>query len=864
MPEEDSAVVADVSPNKDVPEPGVPVPGGDMAALAAELGKWRQRVPRLASALKARTEEVEALKDSLSKLRNSEDAAARAGGMKARDELIAELEAKVATLTEQLQQSQSDLHRSQLTAQSLTDDVSGWRSKWQSVTEALDAQAATAAEAEEHASAHVEALEAALATGEARARELEETAAASEREATDAVEQRNTLEEQLHSREADLEALQERCESLQTRNDKLLETTELANTQIEALGESLGQLKERLAEREVALVELGEAHEAQVRANREQQQTLTEHEQTLAEQTRALQDRQDACERLEADAAEAQRLASVARAEAEDRLAAAASEAVSLKEVIATQENALATLDETQQRTLRDAAQTQAQLTEELDRAIAERRAAQDEVVRQTELARERSEQDRLAQTERHEQELAWLMLSYEGEISVAAEAHRSRLDVVAAQLLEAEASLTRVRQEDHETQTRSDAADAQISELRGELDRARHGLADTILWAEQLEVADTAQRQALAAAQAQAAQALQDADQRADEEERLTARVSELEDALAFAEKDQQAHTRLKAQYEEVLAQQAKVEAAAAEREAEAARSRDEVAAAMAEAAAQSETVEALLAQVQDDGDTATDQEAATLDGLDHSGLGEELAEARRERDDYLMTIMTLEDDLQSLRRQVQTLRAGQALPESSAEADSEFPMLADGAAAEDSDASELRRLQTLVRERTEEANELRWQLRMHEERTEEPSADGARSPAVGDDKMLLILNQQLQRAQEENARLSAELRSLSATGLAGQGADAAANDGTVSGDDLSEIRGIGDRLLEQLIELGYRRFADIAALEPAALEAPDHPLHTHRSRIERDRWIAQARALQAQLERQEVSGQPPPLADL
>jgi len=59
---------------------------------------------------------------------------------------------------------------------------------------------------------------------------------------------------------------------------------------------------------------------------------------------------------------------------------------------------------------------------------------------------------------------------------------------------------------------------------------------------------------------------------------------------------------------------------------------------------------------------------------------------------------------------------------------------------------------------------------------------------------------------------------------------------------DDLTRLRGVGPKLVEQLAELGYYRFAQIATLSPAELDDEDHPLYPHRARIIRDEWIEQA----------------------
>ena len=69
-------------------------------SLREELDKWRGRVPKLASALRQRTEEAESLKAELEELRrvNASGSGRSDAGLRARDELISELEARLEGL----------------------------------------------------------------------------------------------------------------------------------------------------------------------------------------------------------------------------------------------------------------------------------------------------------------------------------------------------------------------------------------------------------------------------------------------------------------------------------------------------------------------------------------------------------------------------------------------------------------------------------------------------------------------------------------------------------------------------------------------------------------------------------------------
>ncbi len=139
------------------------------------------------------------------------------------------------------------------------------------------------------------------------------------------------------------------------------------------------------------------------------------------------------------------------------------------------------------------------------------------------------------------------------------------------------------------------------------------------------------------------------------------------------------------------------------------------------------------------------------------------------------------------------------------------------------------LTQLEATVRERTEELNQYRWREEM-----------AAQEGSKGDDssaKMLVVLNQQLSEARADNERLVKKLKNLGDS----EGPASAAT----GNDDLTKMKGIGPKLAKQLNELGYTTYASIAELNTDAIEKEDHPLYTHRTRIGRDKWIAQAAKL-------------------
>lgn len=137
--------------------------------------------------------------------------------------------------------------------------------------------------------------------------------------------------------------------------------------------------------------------------------------------------------------------------------------------------------------------------------------------------------------------------------------------------------------------------------------------------------------------------------------------------------------------------------------------------------------------------------------------------------------------------------------------------------ASGELSDQHKVLKLQQMLRERTEELDNLRWRLK------QKPTGVGT------DDNIVMILNQQLEDVRSENRRLQEKLSSVRNT------------------DDLTCLKGVGDKLVQQLTEIGYTRLSQIAELQAEQLEDEKHPLHGLKSRILRDDWIAQAREILA-----------------
>jgi large subunit ribosomal protein L21 len=96
---------------------------------------------------------------------------------------------------------------------------------------------------------------------------------------------------------------------------------------------------------------------------------------------------------------------------------------------------------------------------------------------------------------------------------------------------------------------------------------------------------------------------------------------------------------------------------------------------------------------------------------------------------------------------------------------------------------------------------------------------------------------------AAAEPAAAAAEPAALAERAAAAKPAGA---DDQGAADNLSLISGVGPKIKQSLGELGYTRFAQIAALTPEEIETIETALKS-KGRIARDEWIDQARELMA-----------------
>jgi len=83
---------------------------------------------------------------------------------------------------------------------------------------------------------------------------------------------------------------------------------------------------------------------------------------------------------------------------------------------------------------------------------------------------------------------------------------------------------------------------------------------------------------------------------------------------------------------------------------------------------------------------------------------------------------------------------------------------------------------------------------------------------------------------------------------GLAGVGEAVAASAAmTSAGDDLTRIKGLGPKLVDQLAALGVTTYSQIAAWNDAEIDRIDAQLGRFQGRIRRDDWPTQAKLLAA-----------------
>jgi len=181
-----------------------------------------------------------------------------------------------------------------------------------------------------------------------------------------------------------------------------------------------------------------------------------------------------------------------------------------------------------------------------------------------------------------------------------------------------------------------------------------------------------------------------------------------------------------------------------------------------------------------------------------------QQLGDAEREaRVNQKHALCTLEDELYLLKCELDEQPWSEA---------DDAPSVASELDSDDMPAR-LLELEQLLRERTEQLDNLRWRAEQQHE------------PTPASENLAMILHQQLQDTREENRRLHEKLNRSRLRA------------------DLTVLKGVGVKVAEQLAGLGYGTLEAIARLETSDLDNEDHPLHSFKSRIARDDWIGHAK---------------------
>ncbi|XOV83894.1 MAG: hypothetical protein ACFHXK_02020 [bacterium] len=793
----------------------------DLDALRAEVAKWQERVPKLAKALRERTEELAAAREELRSAQTApttdhspaEDTDAR---LQTRNALIKELQEKVDQLGEKHRQLSGTLHTTQLDLDSAREDAQNWQQKWQEVTASLD-------ETAELASRSNSELE--------RARQAWEQ----EKEATT----------QAHN-EA-MQQLQRETESLRVRNANLGETIEFANKQIESLGEDMQLLMDRgktadatIAQSQAAQAELQAQMEALSTTNSTLQNQLTDLQGQLDDAQKSLQQQNDEAQetvaRTHQQLEEAQHALSEAQAHYRSAMQAANEEQTQLVNQLDKKDQQIEGLNkqlddglalaqkqrsaqqdleaklQALQQTLENnnvrfetqlaaektaLSETQTALSEaqtalsdsatalgESNAKIADLQAAQEALEKEHENLLQQSTQDATELTALREDQARWIAMEQDllAQVNAVADAGVSKQKELDEEIARLSQCVTQAQDSHAEREAERRQLTTRLQELTEENEKLKDSLEERSALVRELENEREAQRQS----QHSSTAALAEQAQRATELER---KVTTFQEHAQNLEAKLQTQQGLMGELESELSE-ARSEHSQALKEAEQKFRQEKV-----ERSALAEKLTAL--QHRSDDLERHNHELAAAAQTHKQALKaaeEELHREREARQNQQRAVSDLQAEVEKLQAQASAMT-----PEKQDR-------------LKDSATRQTRELEQLLRERTEELDKLRWKLEQ---------------PVENDDKLVMILNQQLDDARQENKRLREKAAALNA------------------GEELTRIKGIGEKLAQQLQEFGVTTVAQVAALNVAALDDENHPLHALQSRIVRDEWIEQAEAL-------------------
>ncbi|MFT7653246.1 MAG: putative flap endonuclease-1-like 5' DNA nuclease [Candidatus Azotimanducaceae bacterium] len=736
-------------------------------ALRAEVNKWQERVPKLASALRLRTEELAAARDQIRGFQQQPSGAAQEVDtrLKTRDGLIKELEEKLAKLTEKHQKLSGEMHGVELGRQAAHEDLAGWKDKWQQVSESLDGEASQRA-----------ALQEQLNT----LREKQTQNGQEHESALSELTKRNTDE----------------ATNLARRNEQLIESMELANKQIATLGEELSQLISRVESEKAS------------RQNTETVLTETQAEQKISaaredEMQILVEDMQNRIDSLSQEQLQDQ-------AEWAERLATKEQQQVTLERKLSETESENQIAIESLQKTLetdRETVQTQSaekqqRIEAQQQRIEAQQRqvdaqqqridAQEKEIASFSSEAKSQSEeivrlekcvQDAQASGSRFEQEKRLLLSSAQESRDEAARL-KSKLEERSQLVVELEA----------EKQQRDDLKNDKLAELdRLKLD-AETALNRVTAFQEHNNTLETRVQEQRSL--------IEDLERELSGEQEKSGRQKKTLDSHEKIKLDLQDELKRVQISEDDSKQLLGDELAQAE---------DEISTLQDEVAEAQQSVddakqETAQLRTELDSQRAVQNKRSEVEQQLQSELDEERCNSveASHQVELLQTRLTeSEDQLAQATVTAQTYKAELVAVRAESVDAAEVRVLGDQA----------RVLETKLRDRTQALDEMRWRESQQEKQEN--------SVAV-----VMVLNQQLKDARDEIERLKSVRVER-------------------AGDQLTLIHGVGEKLAQQLAELGLTTFAQIAELKEKDLEAESHSLHVHKTRIVRDEWIKQAKQL-------------------
>ncbi|NOX51465.1 MAG: hypothetical protein GXP16_13165 [Gammaproteobacteria bacterium] len=731
----------------------------DLDTLQAEVNKWQERVPKLAAALRERTEELAEARTEIRRLNqidtdpivNPEADDAR---LKARDDLIRDLEEKSKEYAERHRTISSQLHSSQIDLTTTREECDGWKKKWQEVTSSLDSE---------------------FSTRSAVSQELQ-LAQQNWTQQRDELEQFNLDAAEQHTKEID---------SLRGRNSNLLETTELANKQLATLSDEMSQL-------------IGQVNTE--RAGREQAQQET---QIASEQVR----------KLEIEHTQELQSRDVMLAEHEEDGVRKQLELTELRTHNQRQEKANGGLRQ-------ELIAANRQLEESVQ-VVQSKQLNMEELETKTQtlssslsvsLADVESIKTKLTEVQQTNSELEGRLQKFKAEMLKAAQREE----------LETADSGSKISELSAQVELLQNALNSNHDEMKAradELEQAR---------SEQLQQADEEiKRLTLCLEAAQSVQVKSE-----DERRTLTEQLGEDEIEKAKLKKNLDERSTLVRELEEEQLLYSSQKGSQQEQldtlqiqltESQHRQETFQVHAQKLEEklTSQQELMGQLEAELSDEAHRANElqKQQNQLQRKSEDAVDLAREKLRAEIDSLRVNNEELEDQLCAHEETVQELTTQLTLAEGNRD---ELNVAKSVEATEpDGDAPlvsrlqrEVRELEGVVRLRTEELDDFKWRSQQGQ--------------STADESVVMILNQQLKDARDENERLNEKI--------------------TVQAnrkDDLTKLKGVGEKLAQQLSELGVTQFAQIAQLSEVALNDEEHCLHTLRNRIIRDEWIEQARSL-------------------